>query len=322
MGKIFISYRRKDIDFATRIHEGLEKRLDADIFKDERIDGQDYEEVLTREIQSCSVFLLVITDNTLDPQRLQNPKDWIRREIQLALRHEKPFAIAFHGAQTTSKTFDYISNQKRLATIQQTKIVPEQFDASVDSLAKHIENISERTIQISVSLPDPQPAGSSSISAGGDIEQHGTFNVLTSGSNNTFTMIEEVVNAENPERAAMQKIRMIRDEMEIRQDNIDDLYHEFGQDKRQMPNPERLIWIGALNLGMIVLAAAFYKFLCFPALLLVLLNMFMRRQASNKFYKLKRAEIAKLEKQQARASDLIGQLNNIIDRSDYGAVTA
>ena len=98
--KIFISYRRADsMDVTGRIYDRLREQFGKSaIFKD--VDsippGVDFREHLEKAVGKCKVFLVVIGDQWLEAKdakrrnRLQNPDDFVRIEIEAALKRNIP----------------------------------------------------------------------------------------------------------------------------------------------------------------------------------------------------------------------------------------
>lgn len=92
---IFISYRRDDsAGYAGRLADSLETLMDGgQIFRDvEDIKpGDDFAETIEHNLQRATVLLIVIGKNWLTAKddrgqlRLQNPKDFVRLEIETAL---------------------------------------------------------------------------------------------------------------------------------------------------------------------------------------------------------------------------------------------
>ena len=93
--RIFMSYRRADsADVAGRIYDRLASHFGASaIFKD--VDsippGIDFKEHLEKAVGKCKIFLVVIGDkwleiaDSLQNNRLQDPRDFVRIEIEAAL---------------------------------------------------------------------------------------------------------------------------------------------------------------------------------------------------------------------------------------------
>src|SRR5690606_4476032 len=93
--KIFISYRVKDSQSATgRIADALLQHFDeAQIFMDvdKLSPGADFTQVIPRYLDSCYVMLVIIGpdwagfDEDTKQLRINDPDDWVRREISRAL---------------------------------------------------------------------------------------------------------------------------------------------------------------------------------------------------------------------------------------------
>ena len=98
--KVFVSYRREDSgDVAGRIYDRLLNDIDdGEIFKD--VDsvpfGVDFRRHLDEAVGNCDVMIVVIGDRWLtetDAQggrRLDQPNDFVRIEIESALRRDIP----------------------------------------------------------------------------------------------------------------------------------------------------------------------------------------------------------------------------------------
>jgi len=109
-GRVFISYRRDETDYAAGwLFDKLAERFGrGQIFKD--IDsirpGDDFVEVITRAVASCTVLIAVIDRQWLgsrDEQgrsRLDYPNDFVRLEIEAALtRNVRVIPILISGAR-------------------------------------------------------------------------------------------------------------------------------------------------------------------------------------------------------------------------------
>ena len=99
MSGIFISYRRGDTrGTAGRLYDDLTDRFGSDrVFRDlDAIEpGADYSERIEDFIRSCDVLVAVIGHEWLDARdnegrrRLEDPEDFVRREIVTALEAQK-----------------------------------------------------------------------------------------------------------------------------------------------------------------------------------------------------------------------------------------
>ena len=95
MAEIFLSYRRDDSASATgRLADALEAEFgDERVFRDHEIAaGEDFVEAIRRSVESATVVLAIVGRRWLDVRgagggrRLDDPADFVRLEIELALR--------------------------------------------------------------------------------------------------------------------------------------------------------------------------------------------------------------------------------------------
>jgi hypothetical protein len=110
-GRIFISYRWDDTEASVgRIQDHLEARFgDPAVFRDIKIEsGEDFREVISRELATCYAVLVVIGRRWLTVvdqsgrRRLDDPDDLLRREAEYALEHDarlRVIPVLVEGAQ-------------------------------------------------------------------------------------------------------------------------------------------------------------------------------------------------------------------------------
>lgn len=84
---IFISYRRSSYDTANLIATRLKSAGYSVFFDMETLRSGKFNEQLYNVIENCTDFLLVLPPNALD--RCVNEDDWVRLEVQYAMRHDK-----------------------------------------------------------------------------------------------------------------------------------------------------------------------------------------------------------------------------------------
>lgn len=149
--QIFISYRREDTaDITGRIYDRLTYKYGTPaVFKD--VDsippGRDFREYLDSKIKECAVLLVVIGDNWLkeDPKtgkpRLDNPDDYVRIEIESALKRKIPvIPLLVEGASRPpqeslpGKMKDLVYRQERV--IGRDPDFRLHMDALIDALEK------------------------------------------------------------------------------------------------------------------------------------------------------------------------------------------
>lgn len=109
MSKVFVSYRRDDsAGFAGRLTDALERRFGVDsVFRDvdDIAAGADFGVVIEQALQQVQAVLVVIGPRWLDARdmrgrRLDDPGDYVRREIALALASGKPVIPVLVGGAT------------------------------------------------------------------------------------------------------------------------------------------------------------------------------------------------------------------------------
>lgn len=92
--QIFICYRRDDSAWVTgRIYDRLVQKFGEEaVFKD--IDsiplGKNFKQYIDSIIGKCTVVIVVIGDQWLDSNRIDDPNDYVRLEIESALRRDIP----------------------------------------------------------------------------------------------------------------------------------------------------------------------------------------------------------------------------------------
>jgi TIR domain/NB-ARC domain len=115
MGGIFINYRSEDSQTAaTLIDRELRARFGEDlVFLDSRSiqAGSDFVEELLRRVRACSVLLVVIgprwltLTNAAGKRQIDDPQDWVRREIAEAFTHElRVVPVLTDGATLPAET--------------------------------------------------------------------------------------------------------------------------------------------------------------------------------------------------------------------------
>ena len=103
MKRIFISYRRQDSGvFIGRIYDQLKLHFgERNVFRDvyNIPAGSDFREVLNKEVGQCDIFLAVIgrqwvdISSTQGRRRLDDPNDFVRIEVELALSNPNILVI-------------------------------------------------------------------------------------------------------------------------------------------------------------------------------------------------------------------------------------
>ena len=151
--RIFISYRREDsTGFVRAMLAPLRARFGRErVFKDtDNIPpGQDFVKAITRELESCKVFLAVIGSewaSTLDARtkerRLDNPNDTLRVEVAAALRNELITVIPVLVDRANMPRQDELPEELWALTRRNAvELSDARWDVDVESLVRAIEII-------------------------------------------------------------------------------------------------------------------------------------------------------------------------------------
>jgi hypothetical protein len=141
MPGIFISYRRKDQPgFAGRIYDRLQKHFGGvGIFMDDRTinPGQRFDLAIANKILSSDVTLVIIGDRWNDNNRLNDPDDWVRREIVESLKQpDRTIPILLDDAALMKS--DFPLDLQPLAFANTVKINHVGFEGDVASLVSYL----------------------------------------------------------------------------------------------------------------------------------------------------------------------------------------
>lgn len=148
MARIFISYRRSDsAGFAGRLHDKLLKFYDkSQIFLDvEALEaGADFESVIIGELDACEVFIAVIGPRWVDVEdgagdrRLNNPGDYVRREVAGALQRDKTVVPVLVNRAEMPKRRELPKDMRGLCRFNAVELSHGGFDDDVERLVESI----------------------------------------------------------------------------------------------------------------------------------------------------------------------------------------
>ncbi len=146
MLNIFLSYRRDDsAGYAGRLADSLEPFLGAGkIFRDvEDIrPGDDFVKAIEQNLQNANVVLVVIGKDWLTVKdelgglRLNDPKDFVRLEIETALRHKHQVIPVLVDNATMPKPEDLPGSIAPIAYRQAIEIADSRWDDDINRLLK------------------------------------------------------------------------------------------------------------------------------------------------------------------------------------------
>jgi PDZ domain-containing protein/TIR domain-containing protein len=165
---VFISYRREDCPgHAGRLFDHLRARFGgASLFMDvtDIEAGVDFTDVLQRAVGSCDVLLAVVGREWLTctdrngRRRLDNPQDFIRLEIGIALaRNVRVIPVLVEGAAMPTAS-ELPSDLEGLAKRQAVELRDARWSADVDNLADVLDRVlGPRAAAIESSPPRLRP---------------------------------------------------------------------------------------------------------------------------------------------------------------------
>ena len=212
MIKVFVSYRRDDSRHqAGRLFDHLvEKFGKKHVFKD--VDsippGVDFREVLTERVAGCDVFLAVIGDDWLwaegpdGRRRLDDPRDFVRIEIEAALGRGIPVIPVLVGKAEVPKATDLPKSLRELSYRNGRPVRPDpDFHNDVVRLVRGIKAVVSGSPR-----PLPWRAGLIGLAVAGAL--HGVFafaiNGTWRGANDVAPV--KVVPRKGPERPAPEPV--------------------------------------------------------------------------------------------------------------------
>lgn len=149
MGRIFINYRRGDEPgFAGRLFDRLEQAFTVDrLFMD--VDhigpGQDFVRVLEDEVGKCDVLLAIIGKGWIEArddnghQRLESPSDFVRIEIESALKQGKRLIPVLVNDAQMPRGDDLPDSMKPLSRRNAVRLTHERFKSDAQGLIKILE---------------------------------------------------------------------------------------------------------------------------------------------------------------------------------------
>jgi hypothetical protein len=148
--RVFISYRHEDVPDATdRLTSALKAYFGAEsVFADVAdIDiGTDIADSIETVVAGCDVVLAVMGRRwSVDDhgrRRLDNPDDWVRRELEAALasRHTRVVPVLMYGAQLPSPD-DLPERLRPLLRLRAFEIPRQLFDAAVGELITSLDKV-------------------------------------------------------------------------------------------------------------------------------------------------------------------------------------
>jgi len=112
-----------------------------DVFFDyNSIKAGDFEQIILSEIEARGHFLIVLTPSALE--RCKEPGDWVRREIEHALQHQRNIIpLTFEGFDFKDMDKYLDGELQRLKNYNALRVPIDYFDAAMDRLSNDYLNI-------------------------------------------------------------------------------------------------------------------------------------------------------------------------------------
>lgn len=150
--KIFLCYRREDTQgFAGRIYDNLASKYgDEQVFRD--IDsipaGIRYPTWIESRVSQCSVMIVLIgaawssSKDDTGQRRLDSPEDWVRQEIETALKRNVPMIpVLVQGARMPSKG-ELPPSIADLTEFENAEVTDRRWAYDVQQIIQAIDNLS------------------------------------------------------------------------------------------------------------------------------------------------------------------------------------
>lgn len=159
MTDVFINYRGADSNYAARLlFEGLKPRFGRQVFFDEETiqPGEDYVLRLLRGVRESTVLLAVIGPHWLSERRIDDPRDWIRRELVTAYACGVRVIPVFTEGARPEDLVGLPEDISRLRTTQGMKLHLRNADDDIarisDEVARHVPARRRRGVAIALLL--------------------------------------------------------------------------------------------------------------------------------------------------------------------------
>jgi len=169
---VFISYRRTDVYTALAVYENL-KNQGYDVFFDYRsISSGDFEQIITSNIRARAHFLLILTSTALD--RCNEPGDWLRREIELAIDEKRNIVpLFFKGFRfgNPSVAEQLTGKLKNLSRYNGLNVHEDYFDEAMERVRTQYLNIPLDTVLHPVSTEVQKVVRAEQVAADNALEQ-------------------------------------------------------------------------------------------------------------------------------------------------------
>jgi len=144
---VFISYRRDDVYTALAVYQNLTAQ-GYDVFFDyTSIHSGDFEQIIVSNIKARAHFVLILTPTALD--RCNEPGDWLRREIEIAIDEKRNIVplffkgFNFGAPSVTDKLTGKLENLNRYNGMN---VYEDYFKDAMERLSEQFLNVPLETV--------------------------------------------------------------------------------------------------------------------------------------------------------------------------------
>lgn len=161
--RVFISYRHSDSKALTdRLVEHLSERLGpGNVFRDVGSiePGDDFTEVLAESLDHCDTALVLIGESWFEAEdehgarRLENPEDWVRREILAVLERDIRVIPVLLDDTKMPRERDFPAPLRPLARRQAVKLRPDpDFETDLERLLRRVPGVNPPVFRRNLTL--------------------------------------------------------------------------------------------------------------------------------------------------------------------------
>ena len=142
---IFFSYRRDGgIELTRSLKMALNRKGYTTFFDNDSIGSGEFPTQILNNIERSDNFVLILTSGALD--RCKNDGDWVRREIEHAVKFEKNIIPVF--SPEFQRPQDLPENVKKALNYQGVYYNPMQFNAAINDIVKALKDENGKALRV------------------------------------------------------------------------------------------------------------------------------------------------------------------------------
>ncbi|HZW12162.1 MAG TPA: toll/interleukin-1 receptor domain-containing protein [Noviherbaspirillum sp.] len=151
--EVFISYRRDGGATVARLLYEVLRAKGLRCFMDAETLGEgNFDQSISKHLEDAENFIFIVSPGVFD--RCANEGDWVRREIESALQHEKKIIPVFVSG-VTGFPHNLPASLQPLASKNAIKLSHEHFDAELEKMLSWLTTRKTRLIETFIQLHDP-----------------------------------------------------------------------------------------------------------------------------------------------------------------------